>query len=133
MFEETQFRVVPASVEDVGQAAGPALWHGVGLSSTPIGPGALRAIGRGDSYGVAPELTIQLQPGPQGAQVQVRYGASLSQGAVIALVVLVLVFWPVAALLAWLAYKDFTTRRLSTFPMVWHALTPQALPPAGGP
>lgn len=129
MFEEVQYRVVPAAAESIAQAAAPALWQSVGLALTPIGPGTFIATGAADSYGIQPELRIYVQPGPQGAQVQIAYAAKPTQTAIITGIVLFVLFWPALLLLAWLAYSEFVRRRTAIFPAVWQAIAPPALPP----
>jgi hypothetical protein len=76
-------------------------------------------------------------PSPQGTNVQLSMGAQLEQNSMIILIVLVVLFWPAAAILGYLAYSEFETKKRALYAQFWQHMfqtlgaPAQALPATG--
>jgi hypothetical protein len=135
MFESSEVRVFGQGTEQIaGVLAGSA--H-VGLPLfTATGPNSWVATWRGTN-GLTPKVTVYAMPSAQGTTIQMSVGADLDQSSMIMFVLCLVLFWPAAAVLGYLAHSDFETKRRAFYMQFWQHMGQslgapmQALPAPG--
>jgi hypothetical protein len=135
MFESSEVRVVSQGPEQIASVLAGSV-H-VGLPHfLATGPNSWVGTWRGTN-GLTPKVTIYAMPSAQGTTIQISVGADLEQTNMILFVLCLVLFWPAAAVLGYLAHSDFETKRRAFYMQFWQHVgqalgaPTQALPAPG--
>jgi hypothetical protein len=128
MFEVTEQRLLPGSIENVGGAVPGAVYQASMVHASAMMPGYWEGKGPKGSWGVVPTVAVRLFPGQGGTMAEVRVGAEVDTTSLVIFGVLFFFFFPAAVLVGYLAYDDFQKRRTGMIHAIWQNLG--AGPPA---
>ena len=116
----------PAPFEALSAAVPHAVGHATSAALVPVAPQAWTGKTMTRSYGLATTVSTRVMAVSGGTSVEVTVGAELDTSSIVILVVLLVLFWPVALVLGYLGYDDFTKRRAYAMHMVWQNLAAAA-------
>jgi hypothetical protein len=135
MFDQTDIRFVavpPAQAEGVLMG----IVQQGGFYVQPTGPGmwACRAM---PTYGFIPHLNVRMTDRGGTIEISLHGYGEFDQSSMVVAIVLLILFWPAAAVLAYLAYDGIQRRFRTLAQHVWWQLPPvqqayAAQPPYGG-
>ncbi len=100
-----------------------------GLVLVQTGPGSWQARGKLATYGLVPKLLLLASPSPHGFYLDARLSFDLEPSAVIVLLVAWVFCFPVALLLALLAYQDLSDRLRVLNAALWAPVAELVVPP----
>lgn len=131
MFDVTEYRVVPSEPKTL-EAAIPAAAHQAALAPlVPIMPQVWQGKSAQARWGLFPSIMARIAPGQGGTSIELRVGAELDTTMMVVFIVVTLFFWPAGLIIGWLAYDDFTKRRVLIFQSIWQQLGANPLPAPG--
>jgi hypothetical protein len=86
--------------------------------------GATTWAGRGvtPAWGLVPKVSIMAAPSPQGFYVDIRMLADIEGSGIAGFIIAWFLFFPVAIILGYMAYQDFTQRQAQLFHGIWSPL-----------
>jgi hypothetical protein len=96
----------------------------------PIAPaagGGFLGMGQNAGYGVKPKVSVSVFPGPGGHAVDINVVAEFDQSSYVVVILLFVFFWPIAALLIFLAYQAFEQRATYAINALRASLGPYAM------
>jgi len=133
MFELIQRQMLPhADIYGTATRINEALFREGHIALAQIGPSSWLGKGSESGYGTVPKVTLIAVPMGQGYAVDLKIEAELEDKGIIFLGVSFAVCFPVAAILLFLAWSEFSKRREALFAAAWGALQLSAGPmPAG--
>jgi hypothetical protein len=102
---------------------------GIGLTQT--GPNQWSGRGQVASHGMVPKVLVTLAPVQSGFYLEVRVVADFESNALVLLVVLWFVFFPVALILAIMGYQEWERRQVQLFHAIWAPLAGRMAAPPG--
>jgi len=102
---------------------------GIGLTQT--GPNQWTGRGQHGSYGIVPKVMVSMLGAQGGFFLEVRVIADLESNAIVILIVLWFVFFPVAVILGFMGYQDWERRQVQIFHAVWSPLAGRIAAPPG--
>lgn len=105
--------------------------HSAGIALTQTGPNQWTGRGQVASYGVVPKVLVSMMPMQNGFFLDVRIVADLESNAIVILIVLWFVFFPVALILGLMGYQDWERRQVQLFQAVWMPLANRIATPPG--
>ncbi|MCK6534728.1 MAG: hypothetical protein L6Q84_17285 [Polyangiaceae bacterium] len=105
--------------------------HAQGVPLAQTGPNQWAGRGQVPSHGIVPKVLVSMMPVQGGFFLEVRAVADIESNAIVLLIVLWLVFFPVAIILAVMAYQDWERRQLYLFQSVWAPLANRIAAPPG--
>jgi hypothetical protein len=137
VFEKTERRFFAG--QDVAGVVGTIqqTLYAAGMPSHQTGPSNWKARGQVPTWGLVPQVSIYAAPSPQGFYPDVQVSADVEGSGIAVFVVMWLVFFPVAIVLGYMAYSDFTTRIPQIHASIWAPLqhlfvAPNFAPPLAG-
>ena len=101
----------------------------IGLQQTGVNMWAGK--GTQASYGMMPKVAITMTPVQEGFFVDIRISSDFKGEALVILIVSWLFFFPVALILAYLGYQDWTQRQTQLFQAIWFPLQGKIAQPPG--
>lgn len=117
-------------VQSVIAALQGALWaQGIQLAQT--GPAQWSGKGSAASYAMVPKVSVGVLPMQDGFFVDVKLSPDFDMNGLIIFIVAWLVFFPVAVILAIVAYQDWQNRGQQFFQAVWAPLASRIATPPG--
>lgn len=102
-----------------------------GIQLTQFGPNTWSGKGNVVNYGIAPKASVTVTQMQDGFFLDVRMSAEFESNGLILFVFAWLLFFPVAIILAVMAYQDWEARMRQLFYAVWTPLAPRMGPPPG--
>jgi hypothetical protein len=102
-----------------------------GIQLAQFGPNTWSGKGSVVNYGIAPKASVTVTQMQDGFFLDVRMSAEFESNALILFVVAWLFFFPIAIILAVMAYQDWEARMRQLFYAVWGPLAPRMGPPPG--
>lgn len=81
------------------------------------------------SYGLRLKATLTVHPAPNGFMIDLRIGSDIETNGIILLVVLWLVFFPAALVIALLAYQDVSGRQTRLAQAAWGPVANRMMAP----
>jgi hypothetical protein len=102
-----------------------------GIPLTQTGPNQWAGRGQVASHGVLPKVLVSMMPVQNGFFLDVRVVADFESNSIVIMVVLWFVFFPVAVILAIMAYQDWERRQLQLFQAIWMPLSNRIVAPPG--
>lgn len=105
--------------------------HAMGIPLTQTGPNQWSGRGQVASHGIVPKVLVTMAPMQNGFFLDVRAIADIESNSVVLLIVLWLVFFPVAIILGFMAYQDWERRQVQFFQAVWTPLANRMAQPPG--
>lgn len=131
---ERQFfagRDVDGVVRTIGQTL-----YAQGILLQQTGPQTWAGRGQFAQWGLVPKVSVYAAPSPQGFYLDVRVTADIEGSGIAMLIVCWFVFFPVALVLAYMAYQDFSQRQYTLHQSIWspiaHLFVPPNYPPVFG-
>ena len=112
----------PVSAEALCAALPHAVAQATSAALVPVGPQAWTGKTMTRTYGIATVVSTRAMAVQGGTTVEVTVGAELDTTSIVILVVLLVLFWPVAVVLGYLGYDDFTKRRAYAMHLAWQHL-----------
>jgi hypothetical protein len=122
MFEAVEYRTLAAPQQSVEGALPGAVYQAALAQVQQTMPAFWQGRSATASWGMFTTVSVRMQPSPGGTSVQLQVGAELETMSIVILVVCVLLFWPIALVLGYLAYDDFQKRRAAMMYAIWTAL-----------
>lgn len=133
MFERIQRQMLShADIYGTATRINEALFHHSSIALAQIGPTSWMGKGAESGYGTAPKVTLIAVPMGHGYALDLRIEAELEDKGIIFLGVSWVVCAPVAAVLLFLAWREFSNRRDQLFAAAWNAGQLGAGPPIAG-
>ena len=102
-----------------------------GYQLMQVGPATWQGRGPTDG-GLANQVTITCMPQGDGQWVEIHQSSTLDGTNVLIFIVLVVVFWPAAAVLGYLAWQGVQTRQGANNHALYHAMGPMLAGTPGG-
>lgn len=102
-----------------------------GIPLTQTGPNQWSGRGQLASYGMVPKVLVSMMPVQGGFFLEVRVVADFESNALVILIVLWFVFFPVAIIMAVMGYQDWERRQVQLFQAVWMPLSNRIAAPPG--
>jgi hypothetical protein len=93
--------------------------HAQGIPSQQTGPTTWAGRGVNPAWGLVPKVSIMAAPSPQGFYVDIRVLADIEGSGIVGFIVAWFLFFPVAIILGYMAYQDFTQRRDYLIHSLW--------------
>ncbi len=103
-----------------------------GIYLQPYGPSNWSGRGQAASYGIAPKASLTATPVQGGFFVDLRFSPDFESNSLVLFIVAWLVFFPVAVILAVMAYQDWEVRQRQLFYAVWSPVAGLMAPPPMG-
>lgn len=133
MFELIQRQMLPhQDIYGTATRINEALFRQSSIALAQIGPTSWMGKGAESGYGTAPKVTLIAVPMGGGYALDLKIEAELEDKGIIFLGVSWAVCLPVAAVLFFLAWRDFSNRRDQLFAAAWSVLQLGAGPPVAG-
>jgi hypothetical protein len=102
------------------------------VPTAPTGGGYL-GIGPNIGYGIKPKVTVTVIPAQGGHFVDISIGTEFDQSSMVLAIILLVIFWPILALLAFFAYQGFEQRAGYMLATLRSVLAPYAGANPGAP
>lgn len=93
--------------------------HAQGIPTQQTGPATWAGRGTMPSWGLVPKVSIAAAPSPQGFYIDIRVLADIEGSGIAGLIISWFLFFPVALILGYMAYQDFTQRRDYLIHSLW--------------
>lgn len=93
--------------------------HAQGIPTQQTGPTTWAGRGTVPAWGLVPKVAISVAPSPQGFYVDIRVLADVEGSGIVGFILAWIFFFPVAILLGYMAYQDFTQRRDYLIHSLW--------------
>lgn len=100
-----------------------------GIQVGQIAPNSFTGRAADVSYGLRLKATLTVFPAPNGFMIDLRIGSDIETNGIILLVVLWLVFFPAAIVIALLAYQDVSGRQMRLAQAVWGPVAGRMMAP----
>ncbi|HEY6562648.1 MAG TPA: hypothetical protein VI072_35515 [Polyangiaceae bacterium] len=100
-----------------------------GIQVSQVAPNSWTGRAGEVSYGLRLKATLTVQPAPGGFVIDLRIGSDIETNGIILLVVLWLVFFPAAIVIALLAYQDVSGRQTRLAQAVWGPIANRMMAP----
>jgi hypothetical protein len=100
-----------------------------GIQVAAIAPNSWAGRAAQVSYGLRLKATVTVLPAPNGFMIDLRIGSDIETNGIILLVVLWLLFFPAAVVIALLAYQDVSGRQTRLAQAVWGPVASRMMAP----
>jgi len=107
--------------------------YSAGIPLAQVGPNQWSGRGQVGSYSMVPKVMVTTLPAQDGFFLDSRITPDFEGNGLVLFIVAWLFFFPVAIILAFMAYQDWQTRQTQLSQLMWAPLAPRIAQPPGQP